>query len=319
MQDLTPRCYNAEGLIAEADASGQVTRSYGYAPGSTASTGSAQAFSTNPLWLKAAAMGSQTQSYYYYQNDHLGTPMKLLNQSGVMVWSATYDAFGRATVDAGSTVTNSLRFPGQYEDAESGLHYNWMRYYDPNTGRYVTSDPIGVWGGINMYTYSYGNTLIYVDPYGLFCIDERTKSAISLGVGTAVGAAATGVPLPAALAAGVVTGGITYVTSPIAGGTISGLALGAAAGRSPQAAFVGAIGGFVGGAEGGVVGGVVGGAYQGLADRLPRYTNPNGWNALAGPVSRGVKGGALGALASWATEFLIDRANQMFGDCGCGK
>ena len=311
--------YNAEGLIAEADASGQIIKSYGYAPGSTASTGSAQAFSTNPLWLKAAAMGSQTQGYYYYQNDHLGTPQKLLNQSGVVVWSATYDAFGKATVDAGSTVTNSLRFPGQYEDAESGLHYNWMRYYDPNTGRYVTSDPIGVWGGINMYTYSYGNTLIYVDPYGLFCIDERTKSAISLGVGTAVGAAATGVPLPAALAAGVVTGGITYVTSPIAGGTISGLALGAAAGRSPQAAFVGAIGGFVGGAEGGVVGGVVGGAYQGLADRLPRYTNPNGWNALAGPVSRGVKGGALGALASWATEFLIDRANQMFGDCGCGK
>ena len=166
MQDLTPRCYNAEGLIAEADASGQVTRSYGYAPGSTASTGSAQAFSTNPLWLKAAAMGSQTQSYYYYQNDHLGTPMKLLNQSGVVVWSATYDAFGRATINPASTVSNNLRFPGQYHDAETGLHYNWNRYYDSATGRYVTSDPIGLRGGINEYTYVEGNPLSFSDPTG---------------------------------------------------------------------------------------------------------------------------------------------------------
>ena len=160
--------YNAEGLIAEADASGQVTKSYGYAPGSTASTGSAQAFSTNPLWMKAAAMGSQTQSYYYYQNDHLGTPQKLLNQSGVVVWSATYDSFGKATVDAASTVSNNLRFPGQYEDGETGLHYNWMRYYDPLRGRYVTSDPIRLLGGVNFYIYVGGNPLAGIDPKGLF-------------------------------------------------------------------------------------------------------------------------------------------------------
>ena len=160
--------YNAEGLIAEADASGQIIKSYGYAPGSTASTGSAQAFSTNPLWLKAAAMGSQTQGYYYYQNDHLGTPMKLLNQSGVTVWSATYDGFGRATVDSASTVSNNLRYPGQYYDAETGLHYNWNRYYDPVTGRYSTSDPIGLLGGINMYAYVEGNPVGYIDPTGEF-------------------------------------------------------------------------------------------------------------------------------------------------------
>ena len=97
--------------------------------------------------------------------------MKLLNQSGVTVWSATYDAFGRATVDAASTVTNNFRYPGQYYDAETGLHYNWMRYYDPNIGRYVTSDPIGLRGGINEYTYVNGNTLRWIDPNGLkmFC------------------------------------------------------------------------------------------------------------------------------------------------------
>jgi len=160
--------YNAEGLIAEADASGQIIKSYGYAPGSTASTGSAQAFSTNPLWLKAAAMGSQTQGYYYYQNDHLGTPQKLLNQSGVVVWSATYDAFGKATVDAGSTVTNNLRLPGQYYDAETGLHYNYFRDYDPATGRYIQFDPIGLAGGVNGFIYANQNPLSYTDPLGLW-------------------------------------------------------------------------------------------------------------------------------------------------------
>ena len=152
--------YSAEGLIAEADANGQLTQSYGYAPGST--------FTTNPLWLKVPATGTQTAAAYYtYQNDHLGTPMKLLNQSGVTVWSATYDAFGKATVDPASTVTNNLRLPGQYYDAETNLHYNRMRFYDPTTGRYVTSDPIGLDGGINVYTYVNGNPSGEIDPFGL--------------------------------------------------------------------------------------------------------------------------------------------------------
>ena len=149
--------YSAEGLIAEADANGQIIQSYGYAPGST--------FSTNPLWTKLSTAGTAT--YYTYQNDHLGTPQKLLNQSGITVWSATYDAFGRATIDPASTITNNLRFPGQYADQETGLHYNWMRFYDPNTGRYVTSDPIGLEGGVNEYAYVGGNPIGSIDPWGL--------------------------------------------------------------------------------------------------------------------------------------------------------
>ena len=173
--------YSAEGLIAEADANGQIIQSYGYAPGST--------FTTNPLWTKLSTAGTAT--YYTYQNDHLGTPQKLLNQSGLTVWSATYDAFGRATVDPASTITNNLRFPGQYADQETGLHYNWMRFYDPNTGRYVTSDPIGLDGGVNMYVYVAGNSMSYVDPLGLMCFDfnkfadqvsaNRANNALTLG------------------------------------------------------------------------------------------------------------------------------------------
>jgi len=164
--------YAEEGLIAEADASGNITRSYDYAPGST--------YGTNPLFTKVGS------AYYYYQNDHLGTPMKLVNQSGTVVWSATYDAFGNATVDPVSSITNNLRFPGQYYDQETGLHNNWMRYYNPATGRYVTSDPIGLWGGINMYTYVYGSPLMYADPLGL--LSARDVAGFIPVVGSALDA-----------------------------------------------------------------------------------------------------------------------------------
>jgi RHS repeat-associated protein len=93
------------------------------------------------------------------------------------VWRWDSDAFGVGAAnldpDADTNEVNvRLRFPGQYLDDETGLHYNYFRDYDPVTGRYVESDPIGLGGGINTYVYVAGNPLRWTDPRGLSRYDK---------------------------------------------------------------------------------------------------------------------------------------------------
>ncbi len=116
--------------------------------------------------LAHAAAGDPGQLYYVH-NDHLGTPWAVTDDSGTKVWSVSYDPFGKATVDAGSMIEMNVRLPGQYYDQETGLHYNYFRYYDPRTGRYITADPLGLAGGVNIYTYALNNPLYWIDPYAL--------------------------------------------------------------------------------------------------------------------------------------------------------
>jgi len=84
------------------------------------------------------------------------------------VWEAVYKPFGEADVNPNSTVVNNFRFPGQYEDGETGLHYNYFRYYDPGSGRYLRADPLGLRMGVGLYSYVRNNPINFKDIYGLF-------------------------------------------------------------------------------------------------------------------------------------------------------
>ncbi|MGA1825011.1 MAG: RHS repeat-associated core domain-containing protein [bacterium] len=145
--------YSEEGLIGEYDVSGNEIRSYGYAPNTM--------WTMDPLYQKMGGI------YYWYQNDHLGTPQKIIDASGDVVWAAVYDSFGNCEITV-EKIVNNLRFPGQYYDQETGLYYNWHRYYDPVIGRYISSDPIGFWSDdINFYRYVKNNSIKWIDPWGL--------------------------------------------------------------------------------------------------------------------------------------------------------
>ncbi|PCJ34069.1 MAG: hypothetical protein COA75_14225 [Cellvibrionales bacterium] len=151
--------YGLQGqLMAELDGSGQIEKAYIYLNG--------QAFAV--LDYASDTAGELT----YIHTDHLGAPQGLSDESANIVWLADYSPFGLAIVNEdpdldGNAVTLNLRFPGQYYDQESQLHYNYFRDYDPQTGRYVQSDPIGLSGGLNTYAYVGNNPIMKTDPLGL--------------------------------------------------------------------------------------------------------------------------------------------------------
>jgi RHS repeat-associated protein len=99
---------------------------------------------------------------------------KIVDAGGRTVWSATYDSFGRIQVQV-SEIENNLRFPGQYYDQETGLHYNFHRYYEPGVGRYMTEDLIDLRDGLNRFFYANANPQVIIDPFGLFS-DHGTLS-----------------------------------------------------------------------------------------------------------------------------------------------
>jgi len=105
---------------------------------------------------------------YFIETDHLNTPRRITDQSNNVVWQwQNNDPFGNNVPSSSAGFEFNLRFPGQYFDRETNLHYNYYRDYDPSTGRYVQSDPIGLEGGINTFAYALNNPISWVDRLGL--------------------------------------------------------------------------------------------------------------------------------------------------------
>jgi RHS repeat-associated protein len=231
--------YSDEGLIAEVDGNagsttlGNITTTYGWVPAS-ANTGT---WGTAPQWKRDHAGQSGATNpqgdastngvEHYYHVDHLGTSQRLTNAQGETTWRMVSEAFGKTFVDTTlapattGTTTNNLRFPGQYEDVETGTYYNFMRTYLPMVGRYGESDPIGLGGGLNTYSYVGGNPLMYTDPTGEFIF---VPGAIVGGIVGGVTAAATGQSILGGAVSGAIGGAFP------GGGILINAAIGAVAG-----------------------------------------------------------------------------------------
>ena len=113
----------------------------------------------------------------YFHCDQIGVPREMTDSQGKLLWKGRYDAWGQLIHDsnrhAQRTTHQPFRLQNQYFDQETGLHYNFLRYYEPALGRFITQDPIGLMGGMNVYQFA-ENIQIWVDPLGLNkCNDKR--------------------------------------------------------------------------------------------------------------------------------------------------
>ncbi|MFJ1212293.1 RHS repeat-associated core domain-containing protein, partial [Burkholderia pyrrocinia] len=177
-----------ESRIADEDGFGARTTHYVYEPGSFVPVAQAVRQDAillhdqpeygdyyrqdeDPLWLPPPPAPA-IDSLAWYQCDHLGTPQELTDEHSEIAWSAEYRAWGvvkeviRKASGGRVEVRNPIRFQGQYHDHETGLHYNRHRYYDSYVGRYISRDPIGLFGGLNFHIYPL-NPNNRIDPRGL--------------------------------------------------------------------------------------------------------------------------------------------------------
>ena len=122
------------------------------------------------LWANGepvAVVDGATDAVYFIRTDHIGRPLFATDVTGAKVWEASYLPFGGVRVSSGDAI--ALRFPGQWFQSESGLHQNWMRDYDPTTGRYIQADPLGLVDGASVYGYALQNPGRYTDQRGEAC------------------------------------------------------------------------------------------------------------------------------------------------------
>ena len=226
---------------------------------------------------------------YYVHADHLGAPREVSDpMTNTVVWSwVQTEPFGVGAANSdpdnnGVAFTYNLRFPGQYFDAEAGRSYNYFRDYDPQTGRYVESDPTGLMGGLNTYAYAAENPALYQDPSGKDPIIGATVGLIAGAIQGYLGAASQGGSLGEDITAAII--------GALLGGAIGALdpSLGVA-----TLSIIGATAGGVGDALGQEIA-----IYEAKEDGKCKDFN---WGSnIASIIAGGLGGWAGVALAPWA-------------------
>jgi len=204
-QRIQHMLYDGRKLIAELDDKGKILRQYLYfaeQPIAVIDTPEGKSLTTEEknsaqIWLSWVGseinglFDDEQESIAYLHLNHLGAPELATDGNANSIWTASYSPFGQLIKNTGLIKTGSaenlevesgfqlqLRLPGQYEDEETGLYYNDRRYYDPQRGQYLSSDPLGLRAGINTYAYVENNPLKYIDPTGLimFAFDGTFNS-----------------------------------------------------------------------------------------------------------------------------------------------
>ncbi|MDH4240573.1 MAG: hypothetical protein OEW48_13515 [Phycisphaerae bacterium] len=146
----TKYCYDGARVIAEYDGSNNLLRKFIYGPGID-----------KPICMIDVA---DSNTVYYYHFDGLGSVIALSDQNADLVESYSYDVFGQPSNT--SDVNNPYLFTGRRYDDETGLYYYRARYYDPHTGRFLQTDPLGYIAGTNLYVYCGNSPIGFVDPMG---------------------------------------------------------------------------------------------------------------------------------------------------------
>ena len=128
--------------------------------------------------------GESKQEINYFHCDQIGIPREMTDKDGNLLWFGNYTGWGKLKSETNVTGTahQPFRLQNQYCDLETGLHYNFFRYYEPNLGRFVNQDPIGLEGGENLYAFA-PNAQAWIDPLGL----DPFASAIQSGIAQRTG------------------------------------------------------------------------------------------------------------------------------------
>jgi RHS repeat-associated protein len=186
--------------VADIDAQGRITRQYVWmdeqllalldapAPQAPPAHQAGLLAAVSAVWAYFTAEDLQPR---YVHTNHLGAPIAVTDRNAGAIWQAQYTPYGQRVGDPPDRTNNAqmtkldLRLPGQWADAETGLHYNDQRYYDPQLGRYISADPLGLQGGPNRFAYVGNNPLGFTDPLGLvlFAFDGTGNTNVQTDLG----------------------------------------------------------------------------------------------------------------------------------------